>query len=184
MVIDGSRRRGRVNLAGASLSCHTLRTFSTGNRGVSGPILLKAWRQEWGLGPLLSGHGLSYLERMANITELEKEVNDLCLAGKAQEIVQKFYADNASTVEPNGETTQGKDAISKRTEEWFAGVEDLKSDLLSWAAGEDTSFSEWDYEVKFKGAPGPAKFQEVIRRQWKDGKIVSERYYYKPPEEG
>ena len=49
--------------------------------------------------------------------------------------------------------------------------------LLAAAENGDTGFSEWEYDVTFKGAPRTIMSQVDVRR-WKDGKVIHERFYY------
>jgi hypothetical protein len=41
----------------------------------------------------------------------------------------------------------------------------------------NVSFSEWEYDLTFKGGQR-IKLSQVAVRRWKNGKIVNERFYY------
>ena len=49
--------------------------------------------------------------------------------------------------------------------------------VLASAASGDTSFSEWEMDVTFKGG-ARYKLAQVAVRTWKDGQVVRERFYY------
>ena len=47
--------------------------------------------------------------------------------------------------------------------------------LHSQGIGENVSLTEWTFDMV--GPDGPILWNEVLRRQWKEGKVVSERFY-------
>ena len=51
------------------------------------------------------------------------------------------------------------------------------------AASADVSFSEWEWDLTFKGGH-PVKMSQVSVRRWKDRKVSHERFYYKPGDVG
>ncbi len=60
---------------------------------------------------------------MVNVNELDKELNDMILQGKAMDAFEKFYADDCVMQEANGDKCHGKDANRKREQEFFGNVE-------------------------------------------------------------
>jgi hypothetical protein len=83
---------------------------------------------------------------------------------------EKFYADG---VENFDAPCVGKD---------FGTVEQVKSaELLAQSYDDKTGagFSEWDWDVVFKGGFN-VRMRQVGVRRWKDGQVVHERFYYKP----
>jgi hypothetical protein len=50
--------------------------------------------------------------------------------------------------------------------------------LVASAVGDGVTFSEWELDVTLKGM-GRNQSAQVARRQWKDGRIVHERFYHK-----
>ncbi len=113
-----------------------------------------------------------------SVASLEKELNDMILAGQAMEAFEKFYAEDVVMQENSDEPFRGKDVNRKREEEFFASVEEFHgAQLVGSASGDDRSYAEWDWDVTFKGV-GRVRMNQVAARQWKDGKIVHERFYY------
>jgi hypothetical protein len=49
--------------------------------------------------------------------------------------------------------------------------------LNSVAIGRDVTFSEWTYDMTLKDGKRWV-LNEVARRQWKDGRVIHERFYY------
>ena len=49
--------------------------------------------------------------------------------------------------------------------------------MVGSAATGERSYSEWTMDVTFKGG-GRVQMSQCAARQWKDGKVVHERFYY------
>ena len=49
--------------------------------------------------------------------------------------------------------------------------------LLGSAVNGDRSYSEWEFDATYKGGHR-VKLTQVAVRQWKNGQIVHERFYY------
>jgi ketosteroid isomerase-like protein len=114
----------------------------------------------------------------ANVEQLDKQVNDDVLSGKALEAFEKYYADDVVMQENSDEPRQGKAANRKAEEEFFASVESFNGgSVKARAVNGDVTFSEWEYDLTFKGG-NRIKMNQVAVRRWKDGKIVNERFYY------
>jgi ketosteroid isomerase-like protein len=118
-------------------------------------------------------------ERMSNIAELDKKLNDAVLAGKALEAFEELYDDNVVMQENSDPEFRGKDLNRKREQEFFASVEAWHGgSVLASAAHGDVSFSEWTMDISLKGV-GRVSMAQVAVRRWKNGKIVHERFYHK-----
>ena len=116
---------------------------------------------------------------MANIQELERNLNDGILNGKAMELFEELYDENVVMQENTDQEWRGKDVNRKREIEFFSSVEAWHGgSVLAWAVNDDVSFSEWEMEVSLKGV-GRIKMNQVAVRRWKNGKIVHERFYHK-----
>jgi hypothetical protein len=109
---------------------------------------------------------------------LDRQLNEMILGGKALEAFEKFYADEVVMQENSDEPFRGKDVNRKREEEFFASVEDFHgAELVGSAVSGDRTYSEWDWDVTLKGV-GRVRLNQVATREWRDGKIVFERFYY------
>jgi hypothetical protein len=116
---------------------------------------------------------------MANITDLDKKLNDAILSGKAMEAFEELYDDNVVMQENAEPEYRGKDFNRKREIEFFSSVEAWHGGKVTAAAvNGDVSFSEWEMEVTLKGV-GRITMNQVAVRRWKNGKIVHERFYHK-----
>ena len=100
--------------------------------------------------------------------------------------VDTYYADDVTIVEATGETFHGKETQKDRIREWQAGVAEIHGGEVKAIAAHETApgtgvaFVETAMDVTFKEA-GRVDFDEVAVQQWKDGKVVHERFYYDAP---
>jgi ketosteroid isomerase-like protein len=112
------------------------------------------------------------------VEQLDKQLNDDVLSGKAMEAFEKYYADDVVMQENSDEPRRGKDTNRKAEEEFFSSVEKWNGGACTATAVKgDVTFSEWEYDITFKGGKR-VKMNQVAVRRWKNGKIVSERFYY------
>src|SRR5262245_51638180 len=115
---------------------------------------------------------------MTNIKKLHDSVNQMILAGKALEAFEEYYAEDVRMQENAAPPTVGKAANREREKAFFGSIEKVyKIELGDSAAQGNVSFSEWLFDVDFKGA-GHRQMRQVSRREWRDGKVVDERFYY------
>ena len=104
--------------------------------------------------------------------------------GQLNEALDELYDDNVVVVEANGDTFETKAKQKERVVEWQNSLEAMHGGgVYAITSNEDAAVTmiESYVEVTFKGAPGPYKFEEVAVQNWKDGKIVKERFYYNAP---
>ncbi len=114
-----------------------------------------------------------------SIEALNQELDQLIFSGQALEAFEKFYADGVVMQHNSDEPWTGKDVNREREKQFFASVEGFHGGrVIDSAVSGDVSFSEQEYDVTFKGGTR-VKWAQVARRQWKDGQIVHERFYYK-----
>lgn len=115
---------------------------------------------------------------MSNIAELDKKLNEAVLSGKALEAFEELYDEDVVMQENAEPEFRGKAVNRKREQEFFASVEAWHGGkLVSSAVNGDVSFSEWAFDITFKGGARVAMSQVAVRR-WKNGKVVNERFYY------
>jgi hypothetical protein len=115
----------------------------------------------------------------SNVAVLDQKVNDAILAGKAMDVFEELYADGVVMQDNTNEPWVGKQLNREREIQFFSSIETLHElKLVSSAVGEDISYSEWIFDITFKGAVH-ARLEQVAVRRWLNGKIVHERFYYK-----
>ena len=115
-----------------------------------------------------------------NIAKLDHELNQAILSGDILKAFEKYYANDVVMQENDSAPFAGKEVNRKREQEFVDSVEQFHgAKLLGEAVNGDVSFSEWEYDVTFKGGGGRVKMEQVASRRWKNGQVVHERFYYK-----
>ena len=114
---------------------------------------------------------------MQDLKSLETSLNAFAQKGDMAAAVNQFYADDCSFQEGNQPArTGGKAAHLTYLANFFATVTKVNAiQLHSQAIGDGVTSSEWTIDLSTTN--GPILWNEIIRRQWRDGKVVSERYY-------
>ena len=115
---------------------------------------------------------------MSEIARLDEELNEMILSGKALDGFEKFYSDDCVMQENTETPTAGKDANRQREIDFFDSLAEFHGgEVLSTAAGDGITMSEWVFDVTFKNGPRKKLEQAVVRR-WNNGQITNERFYY------
>ena len=113
-----------------------------------------------------------------SVKALDDQLNQQILAGDILGAFDRFYADNVVMQENTEQPRTGKAENRKYEEQFLASVEQFhRAALLGAAVEGDRSYSEWEFDATYKGA-GRTKLVQAAARQWKNGQIVHERFYY------
>ncbi|MDQ1451085.1 MAG: hypothetical protein QOK38_951 [Acidobacteriaceae bacterium] len=113
-----------------------------------------------------------------SVQELDKQLNEDVLSGKIMDAFEKYYADDVVMQENSEEPRRGKAANRKAEEEFMSSVEAWNGGSVTASAiNGDTSFSVWEMDITFKGGKR-VQMSQVAVRQWKNGKVVHERFFY------
>lgn len=117
---------------------------------------------------------------MSDVAVLDAELNEMIRQGKALEAFERFYADDVVMME-NDQAFVGKDVNRKREQEFFGNIKEVHAASIgATAVSGNTSFCEQSFDATLVDGTR-MRMEEVAVRTWKDGKIVKERFYYKPP---
>jgi ketosteroid isomerase-like protein len=117
---------------------------------------------------------------MDDLNALDRDLNQLITQGKAMDGFEKYYADDVVMQENTDEPRRGKAACREAEIQFFSSVDKVnRLELAHSAVGDGVSFSQWEMDFVFKNGERRQTTQ-VARRRWKNGKIVDERFYYKP----
>lgn len=116
---------------------------------------------------------------LQNATELQSMMGQ----GQMMEAFEKFYAEDVTVVEANGETRQGKDAQRDAIKEWQNMLKEMHGGGVgAITSNEETNTTCVESWVDVTMADGNRiKMEEVAVQKWKDGQIVHERFYYNLP---
>ncbi len=116
---------------------------------------------------------------MNKLLENISNVNDMILQGNALEAFEQYYHDDVIMQENNNPIIVGKIANRKREQDFFNAITEFRTaKVLKVAIGENnTTMVEWymDYTHKEWGV---MTITQVAVQQWKDKKIINEKFYY------
>ena len=114
---------------------------------------------------------------MEDLKTLVKELDAMIAKGEMVEAVGKFYADDCVWQEGNKEPrTGGNEGQKAYLTAFFSTVTKVNGlTLHSQTVGDDITMSEWTFDLDTTN--GPVLWNEVLRRRWENGKVVSERFY-------
>ena len=115
---------------------------------------------------------------MSNLAEMDRELNEMILTGRALEGFEKFYADDCVMQENTEEPTVGKDANRQREKDFFDSLAEFHGgEVRASAVGDDVTFSEWLFDVTFNDG-NRVQLEQAVRRRWQDGQVAHERFYH------
>lgn len=115
---------------------------------------------------------------MNTIPKKVHELNDMIIRGELLEALDKFYAGDVVMQENDLEPTSGKRANRKREEEFLENVTEFRrAEPLKVAIGSDCTMVEWHFDYTHKEW-GIRDYRQVSVQEWKDGKIIREKFYY------
>ena len=115
---------------------------------------------------------------MNTLLEKISTINDMILEGKALEAFDQFYHDDVVMQENDNPIVVGKIANRQREEDFFGAITEFRgAHPLKVAIGENTTMVEWHFDYTHKDW-GIRNYTQVSVQDWKDGKIIKEKFYY------
>lgn len=113
---------------------------------------------------------------MQDIRSLDERLNEMTKAGKILDALEIFYDTDCTFQEGNQPPRKGRNAQHDHLSAFFATLKRFNGATLhAQGVGDHTTLTEWTFDMT--GTNGPIVWNEILRRQWKDGKVISERYY-------
>ena len=104
----------------------------------------------------------------------------LVLSNKFVEAFEKYYDDNILVVDQRYGIVKGKAKNMEnrlKLQESLTSVKDI--DVRSAALDDNVSIVEWDINAEMRGI-GLVSFNFVVIHNWKNGKIIKEKYFNAP----
>ncbi|MEQ8881343.1 MAG: nuclear transport factor 2 family protein [Cyclobacteriaceae bacterium] len=115
---------------------------------------------------------------MSDLLEKIADLNDLVVQGKAMDAFEKYYDDNVIMQENEITPTIGKIPNRKREEAFFNNITEFRAAVpLKVTVGRNITMVEWQYDYTHKEW-GTRNYSQISVQEWKDGKIISEKFYY------
>jgi len=114
-------------------------------------------------------------------TNLQQRLNDLfgyIRQGKIIEAMNEFYDKNTMMQENAHLPTKGLGINIEREKQFMSGVKEWKGfTVTASGVGDNVTFYESTSDFVTTGGV-PAHLEQVAAANWKNGKIVHERFYY------
>jgi hypothetical protein len=112
-----------------------------------------------------------------DIRKLNAEVDALVSKGEILPAVSKYFADSVVTTDHDGTVVNSKKGHFAKMEKFLGGIAKVNGITFHHSGvGEDVSMSEFTFDFDMKDG-SKVFWHEILRRIWKDGKIVSEQYF-------
>jgi ketosteroid isomerase-like protein len=112
-----------------------------------------------------------------SIEAAETAANALVTQGKVIDSLDKFFADDCVFIEPDGSRRASKKEQRAHLEGFFATLKSFDGATPhGQSVGDNVSMSEWTIKMT-AGDGSPIVWNEVMVRNWRDGLVVSEKYY-------
>lgn len=113
-----------------------------------------------------------------DISEIGKGLVALCRLGRFQEAVETYYGEGVVSVESNGETAEGIEAVRGKGQ-WWADNFETHSVVVEGPFVSRSGFAvRFELDATEKATGNRAKMTETAVYDVVDGKIVREEFYY------
>ena len=104
-------------------------------------------------------------------------INHLLEDGRAMEAFETYYAEHVRMQENETEPRVGKALNRDACGGFVAANPDLTLQVLATAYGENQSMQEVQFAYTNEFGQ-PVRYTEVAVRQWENGQVVREKFYY------
>ena len=113
-----------------------------------------------------------------NLRERVEKLQEYIKTGRIIEAMNEFYDSNVSMQENAGPATVGLAANIEREKVFLSNVKEWKGyTVKALAVGDEVSMVENTIDfINTQGAP--VHYEQVTVQRWKNGKVISERFYY------
>lgn len=119
-----------------------------------------------------------------NTQAIANRLVELCRHGENMQALNELYDTNIISKEMPGspnEITSGIDAVIKKSEDWYASVEEFHGGKISDPVVAENHFScSMKMDCTFKES-GRMQIEEICVYQVNNGKITEEQFFYSMP---
>ena len=110
------------------------------------------------------------------VIDADRQLNQEVLAGGLREAYDRWYDDDVVMDENGQQAWKGKAQNRERLEAMGRVIRTHARRLISSAVEGNRSFSEWEFDEEYAGVR--FTLRQVAVREWRNGKVVIERFYY------
>ena len=116
--------------------------------------------------------------------EVANQLVKLCREGNYEQVYKELFVEDVWSIEPEGSPggkIQGMEALRKKGEEWNAMIETVHSSNVGDPIVAENYFAcTMSVNMTMKGASSPTLMEELCIYNVRDGKIISEQFFYTP----
>jgi ketosteroid isomerase-like protein len=118
------------------------------------------------------------IKKMNTLLEKISTINDMILERKALEAFDQFYHDDIVMQENDNPIVEEKAVNRQREEDFFEAITEFRvAQPLKVTIAENITMVEWHFDYTHKDW-GIKNYTQVVVQDWKDGKIIKEKFYY------
>lgn len=110
-----------------------------------------------------------------SVIDADRQLNEQVLAGQLRQAYERWYDEDVVMKENGLAGTKGKATNRDRQESIGRVYKVYGRKLISSAVEGNRSFSEWEFDLEYAGFRYIEK--QVAVREWRNGKVISERFY-------
>jgi len=111
-----------------------------------------------------------------DVKTLDAQLNEMTRQGKILEALEKYYDDTCIFQEGNQPARKGRAAQHAHLSAFFKTLKSFNGATLhAQCLADGATISEWTFDMT--GPQGAIVWNEVLSRRWRDGKVISERFY-------
>ena len=112
----------------------------------------------------------------SELKDLDARLNEMTRKGEILEALGQFYAEDCTFQEGNKAARVGRQAQHDHLSGFFNTLKSFNGATLhSQGIGNGVSLTEWTFDMT--GPDGAILWNEILVRNWQDGKVISERFY-------
>lgn len=112
-----------------------------------------------------------------SLNNLLSEMDGMVLQGQIVEAVDRFFAEDAHTLDFDGTRTTTKAEMLAKMTGFVGAIGRVNGiNLHQHLAAGQTTFSEFTFDFNMQDG-SRILWHEIIRREWHDNKVVQEQYF-------
>ncbi|MEZ5039584.1 MAG: nuclear transport factor 2 family protein [Saprospiraceae bacterium] len=117
---------------------------------------------------------------MSHFKEKIAKYRALMEKGAFLQIIDEFYHEDIRQIENNEPAIEGKLSLREMEEKTLEGVHSVELEISSLVADEDQQMVMGEMLIHFHSKKhGWKRLREAFVQQWKEDKIIYQRFYYK-----
>jgi len=113
-----------------------------------------------------------------SVAEVAQSLVDLCKSGKFIDAYKTLFADDAKSIEGNGDTVVGMEALLAKSEAFNNENEIGPGTVTGPYVGVDSFGVVFKFQITPKATGKTVEFEEIALYTVKDGKITQEQFLY------